>query len=84
MITVKEGLTIEGEIEITEGMRSNHSYISPYFITNAKAQWIDFKKPSILLSEKGISLLQSSIYSSFPRNRRSGLLPTHYHRRGRR
>ena len=35
---------------------TDHGYISPYFITNAKAQWIDFKKPSVLLSEKKISL----------------------------
>jgi chaperonin GroEL len=58
VITVKEELTIKGEIEITKGMRFDHGYISPYFITNAKAQWIDFKKPSIFLSETKISLLQ--------------------------
>ena len=38
VITVKEGRTIEHEIEITEGMRFNRGYISPYFVINAKAQ----------------------------------------------
>ena len=58
MITVKEELIIKGEIKITKGMRFDHGYISPYFITNAKAQWIDFKKPSIFFSETKIPLLQ--------------------------
>uniref|UniRef100_A0A8H8CE52 Heat shock protein 60 n=1 Tax=Psilocybe cubensis TaxID=181762 RepID=A0A8H8CE52_PSICU len=52
VITVKEGKTIEDEIEITEGMRFDRGYISPYFITNTKSQRVEFKKPFILLSEK--------------------------------
>ena len=55
---MKEELTIEGEIEITEGMQFDHGYISPYVITNTKAQWVNFKKPSIFLSETKIPLLQ--------------------------
>ena len=38
VITVKEGRTIEDEIEITEGMRFDRGFISPYFITDVKAQ----------------------------------------------
>jgi chaperonin GroEL len=58
VITVKEGKTIEDEIEITEGMRFDRGFISPYFITDVKAQRVEFEKPLILLSEKKISLIQ--------------------------
>uniref|UniRef100_A0A8H8CFM5 Uncharacterized protein n=1 Tax=Psilocybe cubensis TaxID=181762 RepID=A0A8H8CFM5_PSICU len=58
VITVKEGKTIEDKIEITEGMRFDRGYISPYFITNTKSQRVEFEKPFILLSEKKISALQ--------------------------
>uniref|UniRef100_UPI003F778376 glomalin n=1 Tax=Rhizophagus irregularis TaxID=588596 RepID=UPI003F778376 len=58
VITVKEGKTIEDELEITEGMRFDRGYISPYFITDAKTQKVEFEKPLILLTEKKISILQ--------------------------
>ena len=63
VITVKEGRTIEDEIEITEGMRFDRGYISPYFITDVKTQKCEFEKPYILLSEKKISLLQDILPS---------------------
>ena len=63
VITVKEGRTTEDEIEITEGMRFDRGFISPYFFTNAKAQRVEFEKPFILLSEKKISLLQDILPS---------------------
>lgn len=59
----EEELTIEGEIEVPKGMRFDHGYISPYFITNAKAQWIDLKKPPIFFSEAKIPLLQYILLS---------------------
>ena len=58
VITVKEGKTIEDEIEITEGMRFDRGYISPYFITDVKSQKVELEKPLVLLSEKKISALQ--------------------------
>ncbi|KAG0337920.1 chaperonin [Podila horticola] len=58
VITVKDGKTTEDELEITEGMRFDRGYISPYFVTDTKSQKVEFEKPLILLSEKKISVLQ--------------------------
>jgi chaperonin GroEL len=63
VITVKEGRTIDDEIEITEGMRFDRGFISPYFVTDVKSQKVEFEKPYILLSEKKISLLQDILPS---------------------
>ncbi len=61
VITVKEGKTIEDELEVTEGMKFDRGYISPYFITDTKSAKVEFEKPLILLSEKKISAVQDII-----------------------
>ncbi|KAI3640002.1 hypothetical protein MIR68_001963, partial [Amoeboaphelidium protococcarum] len=43
---------------VTEGMRFDRGFISPYFITDTKNQKVEFEKPYILLSEKKISMIQ--------------------------
>ncbi|BEJ14444.1 hypothetical protein CspHIS471_0402110 [Cutaneotrichosporon sp. HIS471] len=63
VITVKEGRTISDEIEITEGMRFDRGFISPYMITDAKNQRAELENPLILLSEKKISALQDILPS---------------------
>lgn len=63
VITVKEGRTIDDEIEITEGMRFDRGFLSPYMITDAKNQRVELEKPFILLSEKKISALQDILPS---------------------
>ncbi|GIZ48027.1 hypothetical protein CKM354_001110200 [Cercospora kikuchii] len=61
VITVKEGKTIEDELEVTEGMKFDRGFISPYFITDTKSQKVEFEKPLILLSEKKISAVQDIV-----------------------
>ncbi|KAJ3224100.1 chaperonin, partial [Clydaea vesicula] len=58
VITVQEGKTTEDELEVTEGMRFDRGFISPYFITETRSQKVEFEKPLILLAEKKISHLQ--------------------------
>merc|ERR1719401_3378329 len=58
-ITVQDGKTLEHELEVVEGMKLDRGYISPYFITNAKAQKVEMENPLILLHDKKISSVQS-------------------------
>jgi len=58
-----QGKEAGGEIEITEGIRFDHGFIFPYFITDVKFQKVEFEKPYILLLEKKISLLQDILPS---------------------
>ncbi|KAI9140657.1 heat shock protein 60 [Paraphysoderma sedebokerense] len=63
VITVQEGKTLNDELEITEGMRFDRGFISPYFITDTKSQKVEFEKPLVLLSEKKISVIQDVLPS---------------------
>ncbi|KAK2677447.1 Chaperonin Cpn60/GroEL [Fusarium oxysporum f. sp. vasinfectum] len=61
VITCKEGKTVADELEVTEGMRFDRGFVSPYFITDTKSQKVEFENPLILLSEKKISAVQDII-----------------------
>mmetsp|Transcript_19896 Transcript_19896/g.52780 ORF Transcript_19896/g.52780 Transcript_19896/m.52780 type:complete len:347 (+) Transcript_19896:2-1042(+) len=50
---------MEHELEVVEGMKLDRGYISPYFVTNAKAQKVELENPLVLLYEKKISSVQS-------------------------
>jgi chaperonin GroEL len=59
VITVQDGKTMYNELDVVEGMRFDRGYISPYFVTDNKAQTVEFENPLILIVEKKISTLQS-------------------------
>jgi len=61
VITVKDGKTLEDELEVTEGMKFDRGYISPFFMTNNKTQKCDFENALVLLCEKKISSMTQII-----------------------
>lgn len=61
VITIQDGKTIEDELSVTEGMKFDRGFISPYFINDTKEQRVAFENPYILLSEKKITLVSDVI-----------------------
>ena len=57
-ITVADGKTMETEVEYVEGLKWDRGFISPYFITDAKTQKVEFENAMILLVDKKISSIQ--------------------------
>merc|ERR1712178_677486 len=58
VISLEEGKSMSTELEITEGMRFDKGYISPYFVTDAERMEAVFEEPCILLTDKKINLVQ--------------------------
>nr|ASQ39805.1 chaperonin GroEL [Glaucocystis sp. BBH] len=61
VITLEEGKSTTTELEITEGMRFEKGYISPYFITDTKRMETVQNDPYILVTDKKISLVQDLV-----------------------
>lgn len=60
VITIKDGKTLENELEVIEGMSFDRGYISPYFATTTKGKIrVEYENALVLLSEKKISDLSS-------------------------
>jgi chaperonin GroEL len=49
------------ELEITEGMKLEKGFISPYFITNTDKMEVSYDNPYILLTDKRITLVQQDL-----------------------
>ena len=61
VITVKDGKTLEDEIEVIEGMKFDRGYISPCFINQTKGAKVEYQNALVLFSEKKISDIASLI-----------------------
>nr|YP_009028947.1 60-kDa chaperonin [Coscinodiscus radiatus]AGH28491.1 60-kDa chaperonin [Coscinodiscus radiatus] len=61
VISLEEGKSISTELEITEGMKLEKGFISPYFITNTEKMEVLYENPLILLTDKKITLIQQDL-----------------------
>ncbi|MEM6451846.1 MAG: chaperonin GroEL [Cyanobacteria bacterium P01_D01_bin.105] len=61
VISLEEGKSMTTELEITEGMRFDKGYISPYFVTDAERMEASFDEPKILITDKKIGLVQDLV-----------------------
>ena len=61
VITVEEGRTFGLEVEVTEGMKFDNGYISPYMITDGEKMESRVSDAHILITDKKISSLKDII-----------------------
>ncbi|AMW26669.1 MULTISPECIES: chaperonin GroEL [Arthrospira] len=61
VISLEEGKSMTTELEITEGMRFDKGYISPYFATDTERMEAILDEPYILLTDKKITLVQDLV-----------------------
>ncbi|AFZ28784.1 60 kDa chaperonin [Gloeocapsa sp. PCC 7428] len=61
VISLEEGKSMTTELEITEGMRFDKGYISPYFATDPERMEAIFDEPFLLLTDKKITLVQDLV-----------------------
>ncbi|NBV86198.1 MAG: chaperonin GroEL [Verrucomicrobia bacterium] len=54
-ITVEESRTTDTTLDVVEGLKFEHGYISPYFVTDTQKMEVVLENPLILLTEKKIS-----------------------------
>jgi chaperonin GroEL len=58
VITVEESQTFGLELELTEGMRFDKGYISPYFVTDPERMEVELEDPYILLISSKVSTVK--------------------------
>jgi len=61
VISLEEGKSMTTELEITEGMRFDKGYISPYFVTDTERMEAVLDNPFILLTVKKIGMVQDLV-----------------------
>jgi chaperonin GroEL len=61
VISLEEGKSMTTELEVTEGMRFDKGYISPYFATDTERMEAILDEPHILLTDKKITLIQDLV-----------------------
>lgn len=61
VISLEEGKSMTTELEVTEGMRFDKGYTSPYFATDTERMEAVLDEPYILLTDKKIALVQELV-----------------------
>ena len=61
VISLEEGKSMTTELEVTEGMRFDKGYISPYFATDTERMEAVLEEPYILITDKKIGLVQDLV-----------------------
>ncbi|MER3590397.1 MAG: chaperonin GroEL, partial [Mastigocladus sp. ERB_26_1] len=61
IISLEEGKSMQTELEVTEGMRFDKGYISPYFVTDAERMEAILEEPYILITDRKITLVQDIV-----------------------
>ncbi len=61
VISLEEGKSMTTELEVTEGMRFDKGYISPYFSTDPERMEAVLDDPFILITDKKITLVQDLV-----------------------
>ncbi len=61
VISLEEGKSMTTELEVTEGMRFDKGYISPYFATDTDRMEAVLENPYILITDKKIAMVQDLV-----------------------
>ncbi|MFN4279351.1 chaperonin GroEL [Thermosynechococcus sp.] len=61
VISLEEGKSMTTELEVTEGMRFDKGYISPYFATDTERMEAVLDEPFVLITDKKITLVQDLV-----------------------
>jgi chaperonin GroEL len=61
VISLEEGKSMLTELEVTEGMRFDKGYVSPYFVTDTKRMEALMEEPYILITDRKITNVQDLI-----------------------
>ncbi len=61
VISLEEGKSMTTELEITEGMRFDKGYISPYFVTDTERMEAVLDEPQLLITDRKISVVQDLV-----------------------
>nr|YP_010185291.1 chaperonin GroEL [Ishige okamurae]QVJ99635.1 chaperonin GroEL [Ishige okamurae] len=61
IISLEEGTNTFIELTITEGMRLEKGFISPYFVTNPERSEVEYENPFILITDKKLTLVHQDL-----------------------
>ena len=61
VIALEEGKGIVTELDITEGMKLEKGFISPYFVNNPEKMEVSYENALVLLTDKKITLIQQDL-----------------------